>query len=146
MKEPWLTAGQIKDRLKANAERLGGPDSNGDGVDDYLGYGLIKCDYTLADSPVGNNGAIKAGVFPSPVFPERVYVYVQVLKKIDAGSLAVTGLPESGPALSGEVRSLESGGYLGSLVWPAALGQLRVEIKASNGGVEYPRLLTTYKP
>jgi len=146
MKEPWLTAGQIKDRLKANAGGLGGPDADGDGVDDYFGYGLIKCDYTLADSPVGNNGAIKAGVFPSPVFPERVYVYVQTLKKIDSGSLAIIGLPESGPALTAEVRSLETGDYIGSLIWPATLGQLRIEIKASNGGVEYPRLLATYKP
>ncbi len=146
MKEPWLTRDGVISRLQLNARGLGGPDNNGDGVDDYLGYGLIQCFDTLADSPVGRNAAFKVGVFPSPVFPERVYIYVQKLQSIDPGSVTITGLPEAGAPIDAEISKLNDGNYLGSIYWPPEFGKLEIEVKGSSGGNEYPRLIVTYEP
>jgi subtilisin family serine protease len=146
MKEPWLTRARVINRLRENARSMEGPDYDGDGVNDNLGYGLIQCRDVLADSPVGRNEALKAGAFVSPIFPEQLSVYVRTLKAIDAGSLKATARPEDGPAVSFKMVSLEPGGYLGTIIWPPGRGAVEIEIGASSGGMEYPFLVITHEP
>jgi len=146
MKEPSLSVEDIRRRLRDNAEPRGGPDNDGDGVDDYLGYGIIQCRDTLADSPIGSNAAVKVGAFPSPIFPEKVYVYVQERKQLDPGSLTVTALPEGLPVVPFEMAELDTGGYLGAITWWPSFGAVEIEIGASSGTSTYPDLIITYKP
>jgi subtilisin family serine protease len=146
MKEPGLSAAEVRQRLRDNADSFNGPDADGDGVDDNLGYGLIQCRNALADSPVGRNDALKAGVFASPIFPEKIYVYVQNLRPIDANSLAVTAIPESGPATPFAMTELQAAGWLGSIISQPSGGPVEIEIRASSGSTDYPVLVIKYNP
>ncbi len=146
MKEPGLSVSGIRKRIQENALPMGGPDNDGDGVDDYLGYGIIQCRDTLADSPVGRNIALKAGAFASPLFPEKLNVYVRTLKNIDPGSLSVSANPVSAPVVQFEMIPLEHGGYLGTISWGKSFGPVEIEISASDSGIVYPDLIITYKP
>ncbi len=146
MKEPGLSALEVRQRIDENAKNLGGPDNDGDGVDDYLGYGIVQYRDALADSPIGRNDALKAGVFASPIYPENVYVYVELLKSIDNGSLAATALPDFAPPVQIPMVKIDTDRFIGLLTWPVVYGPVEISIRASHGGVEYPAMIITHKP
>jgi thermitase len=78
---------EVEALIEHNARPMGGPDTDANGVDDNLGYGLIDAAATLGTGSVANaiheNGDFLVGVTPSPLYDNEVYVLVRCKRGSD---------------------------------------------------------------
>jgi len=79
--DPSLSPLQVRSVIQSTATHLGNTDVNQNGIDDYLGYGIIN-----AGAALGNGGSqggvfesaeLLAGIIPSPIFADDIYVLVR---------------------------------------------------------------------
>jgi subtilisin family serine protease len=86
-KYPQLGPSDVQSLIELNAHPLGGPDNNGNGVDDYLGHGVIDASASLGTSTsqgsVHENEDFLIGITASPIMDNEFYVVVKCKKGSD---------------------------------------------------------------
>jgi len=72
---------EVKSIIEQTAWPMGGPDSDVNGIDDFLGHGLLDAGAALGNAPgadsVFENMDFLVGVTASPLFADDVYIIVK---------------------------------------------------------------------
>ncbi len=123
---PGLTPAGVRARIEQTAFRLGGPDADGNGVDDHLGYGVPDAAGALGGEEEGStyeNPDFRVGVGPSPLFVDDIFVIVYCKTQCDDppevtyfiqvnaenGSISMKPLPAHVNTWLGRFRTTSSG-------------------------------------
>jgi subtilisin family serine protease len=92
-KFPDLNVSDVTARIELNARSMGGPDTDGNGIDDNLGYGLIDAAASLGTAVVKDaiheNDDFLVGTTLSPLYNNDIFVVVRCKKGSD-GAPAVS--------------------------------------------------------
>ncbi|MFH1675933.1 MAG: S8 family serine peptidase [bacterium] len=125
---PGLSPDEVRKAMENNAVRLNGPDLDGNGIDDYFGYGVIDVAATLGSFHTGplsihETDAFKVGICASPVMPDDFIiivecktgcdfaptVYFDVADNDEAGFVTMDPLPNSYNRFVGRFHTNASG-------------------------------------
>ena len=85
-KYPQLSPLEVESLIESSAWSMGGPDANQNGVDDYLGHGLLDAGAALGNGPgeaVFENGDFLVGITASPLFADDILVVVRCKRGSD---------------------------------------------------------------
>jgi serine protease len=96
---PGLSPDDVRARLEATAIPMAGPDNNGNGVNDYYGYGILNAAGALSQSGSSANSYMQVGVSSSPIFAGEIIVLVKAFVALDYA-----------PNVNWSVRDSDSGG------------------------------------
>ncbi len=84
---PTASPLDIRNIIETTAWPMGGPDTNTNGVDDYLGHGLLDAGAALGNIIGGDgifeNSDFRLGVTPSPLFSDDIFVLVHCKRGSD---------------------------------------------------------------
>jgi len=141
---PELGPADIMQRLFSTAIPLGNLDADGNGVDDYFGYGLINPVAALSPPTKVSSEYFDLGISGSPIFENDIYVFVRVKKPIIGNPVvtySVAGADEEGEILLRGVDGVEF--YMGVFNTDHN-GQVRVNVTGYVGGELLPEISISY--
>ena len=143
--DPNLTPIQVRSIIQSTAFPYGGPDVDQNGIDDYLGHGLIDAGAALGNGGfaggVFESAELLAGIIPSPIFPDDIYILVRCKVGCDSAPFVnyiVESTLENG-IVEMEPLPAHPDSWLGR-IHISTLGTIIVKILGENGGVPFPQL------
>ncbi len=142
---PGLTPQEVITLIQEGAMPMGGPDLNGNGVDDYMGYGILNVAASIGNEGSGGgvfeSAELLAGIVPSPLFANDIFVLVRCKIGCDTPPL-VTYIVEStfeNGIIGMEPLPAHAGSFLGKFS-PEGSGTIVVKILGESGGLPFPQL------
>jgi hypothetical protein len=142
---PGITPDAVRARLQNSAFPMEGPDTNGNGINDYYGYGILNAVGALVPVFTSGNDFIQVGVSANPLIPGEVLVMVQSYKQLDGPPMITWSIPGSGLGASFQLEEVASrpGFYIGRF-GPGQGGNVAIIVSAMAGGVAVPKVNVSY--
>ncbi len=141
---PELGPADIMQRIFSTAIPLGNTDADGNGVDDYFGYGLINPVAALSPPTKVSSEYFDVGVSGSPIFEDDVYVFVRVKKAIIGNPIVTYSIAGSGEEGEITMRGVDNTGFYMGVFTTGHNGQVRVNVTGFVGGEPLPELSIIY--
>lgn len=148
-KFPHLSNDKVRYLIEMNAFPMGGPDNNSNGVDDYLGHGLINAGAALGGSSLNNsvheNSDFLVGISSSPVFNNDVYIIIRCKRGSDtppAVSYFILSTAENKQVVM-EPLPAHKNTYLGRFHTTAS-GEINIQVSGTLGGFPLESLSFQY--
>jgi len=148
-KYPTVSPLEVRNVIEATAREMGGPDADQNGVDDYLGYGLIDAGLALG-VPAGGEGIFSnsdflAGVTPSPLFAGDVFIVVRCKQGCDEAPAVTFFVQSTGDSGEVDMEPLPAhpNTFLGRL-HTSATGSITFQVTGFLGGSPLETLEIVY--
>ena len=149
-RHPALPASEVRQIIKNTAFPMGGPDTDGNSVDDYLGYGLIDAGAALTEgssvSAVRENKDFRIGLFPSPLFSDDVMVLVFCKRGCDSApdvTWIVNDTAENGTVIM-ELLPDRANTWLGRFR-TSAVSEISIQLMGALDGVPLDTISFNYR-
>jgi len=140
---------EVRSMIELNARPMGGPDTDGNFVDDYLGYGLIDAGASVGNSGAGQNifqnGDFIVGITPSPLFPDDIYIVIECKNGCDQAPYVSYFVQSTGENEAVEMEDLpaHANTYFGRFT-TAGSGLITIQILGVQGGDPLEHLIFSY--
>ncbi|MCX6647109.1 MAG: S8 family serine peptidase [bacterium] len=143
--DPSLSPLEVRSVIQSTALSLGSTDADQNGVDDYLGHGIINAGAALGNSGtqggVFESAELLAGIIPSPIFADDIYVLVRCKVGCDSAPFVnyiVESTLENG-IIAMEPLPAHPDSWLGR-IHTSGTGTIIVKILAGNSVSTFPVL------
>ena len=128
---------------------MGGPDNDGNFIDDYLGYGLIDAGASVGNSGAGQNifqnSDFLVGITPSPLFADDIFVVIRCKNGCDQPPYVSYFVQSTGENAAVDMKPLpaHTATYTGRFT-TAGSGLITFQIVGVLGGNALESLVFTY--
>jgi serine protease len=142
---PGLSPDAVLARLETSAFPMEGPDNNGNGINDYYGYGILNLVGSLSPATSTGNNFMRVGVSADPLIPGDVLVMVQAYVQFDEPPMVNWSIKEAGIGASFQLQKVETreNFYIGRFD-PAQGGTVNLTISAFYKGAPVPKVNVVY--
>jgi len=146
---PLASPLEVRNLIEQSAYPKGGPDADVNGIDDYLGYGVLDAAGAVGNPSAGNgifeNSDFLTGITPSPLFADEIYVVVRCKNGSDAAPLVSYFVHQTseGGAVTMEALPAHANTWLGKFVVSGS-GKITVQINGVLGGIPLQNLKCEY--
>lgn len=142
---PDLSPDAVLARIQTSAIPMAGPDENGNGVNDYYGYGILNAVGALSATYSGGNSYMQVGVCMNPLIPGEILVIVRTFATFDAPPMVNWSMKGTGQGASFQLNPVASrpGVYIGSF-GPEGTGNITISVSGFVGGAPVPRVSVVY--
>jgi subtilisin family serine protease len=142
---PGLSPDDVRARLEGTAIPMAGPDNDGNGVNDYYGYGILNAAGALSQGGTSGNQYLTVAVSENPIFAGEVLVMVQALVPLDSSPTVSWSLRDGGGGgivVCDEVET-RPGFYIGRFA-PPEPGNLSISVSGMSGGAPVASVQVLY--
>ena len=139
---------EVRSLIEQNAYRMGGPDVNGNQIDDYMGYGILDVGEALGNVIGGSiyeNADFLAGVTASPLFGDDVMIVLKCKRGSDEAPRVSYFIQETGEneEIAMEALPAHANTYLGRFQTTGS-GPITFQITGLLGGSPLETLVFVY--
>jgi len=146
---PTASPLEVRNIIESTAWPMGGPDLDGNQVDDYLGHGLLDAGAAVGNA-IGGNGIFenvdfRLGITPSPLFNDDIFIVVLCKRGSDAPPTVSFFVKNTGDSGSPDMEPLPAHAdtYLGRFTTGGS-GEISIQVHGLLNGYPLEPLIVDY--